>query len=230
MAYGLFMTRLVSETAVVADGGEPGIAMRTGLSALGWLADREQARQWEALASASGLSERRHVAFFEVVPLEALLRPGEALPDAAFRDVYAEARAGSYAQERECWRIVSTIAQACVVVDSSAARTPDGTYRIEAKLAFAPPPGETLSADAAGADVRTEIVPLGQPQRGIAAADVPKAREAAYVAAQRHCETVRAAAGSCAIEWIGFDTRPKSDGLFDISGEARVASTGPEQG
>lgn len=178
-----------------------------------------------ALLDTTTLNGARTVTVIGTVPFESFLAPGEPPPDPAYRDLYAEARAGTLARA-ECPRVIASLARACLPLDVAAEPLGGGDYRVTLRLAFAPADNvRDLAADEAF-ERASQTVRLDVPAAlGVSAEELGTAHEHVYRAARFACFIVRARREACTVAELRIETVPSAatPGGFDVTGEVRLA-------
>lgn len=180
-----------------------------------------------ALLDTESLSPARTVTVIETVPFEAFLAPGEAAPDPAYRDLYAEARAGARAQA-ECPRLIVSLARSCLPLGVTAEPLGGDRYRVTLRLAFAPADRVRDLAEDEAFERAAEASPLAVPSAlGVAPEALGTAHEHVYRAARFACFIARARREACTVAELRIETAASSEtpGTFDVTGEVRLAVT-----
>lgn len=155
---------------------------------------------YEALARLDDIDADRNVHFTAIVPIKALLQPGEDSPEPGMLEVFAKARAIRYAHQ-ECERLKKTIASACEPRHADA-RIDDGKARIDATLKFvqrAPLGDLETGATYAFATVNSAVFNESRKVATISAADE---RLRIYREVDRQCADLKRREGNCAIHSI----------------------------
>ncbi|MDH3262805.1 MAG: hypothetical protein OEM24_02280 [Paracoccaceae bacterium] len=185
-----------------------------------------------ALLDTAALGPARTVTVVDTVPFEAFLAAGEAAPDPAYRDLYAEARAGALA-EAECPRLIASLATACLPLGVTAEPTGDGRYRVTLRLAFAPADRVRELREDEAFERATEATLLDVPAaRGVAQEALGAAHESIYRAARFACFIARARRVACTVAEVRVETAASAEtpGTYDVTGEVRLAISRTAEG
>ena len=162
---------------------------------------------YKALTKVGEPSEERVIAFSVPVRLRDLMKPGEQKPEADFADVFANARAGAFA-DAECGHVLKKLASRCSVSYANAYRAGGpGVYTISGTLSFVQKDGlgkidET--ARLAYRELLTSVVPGGN-TLSVMPEDAARQREKLYEEATRICAKMRKSEGNCAIYRININ-------------------------
>lgn len=185
-----------------------------------------------ALVDTEALGPGRSVTVIRSLPFAAFLAAPEAPPDAAYRDLYAEARAGALA-EAECARLVESLAARCRPLEVSATPEGNGDYHVTLRLAFAPQDG----LPPIGTDQVFERAATPQPldpgtAQGVSAEELAAAHATLYWSARLACLPWQMAGRACTVAELVVETRPSADppGRFDVTGQLRLAVPRPAEG
>lgn len=232
LGYVYLMPGALPEARGTAESGAaPGMVPRIRAAVQGYFSGRPEEPREAAAPAGERPAPLRGVRFRDIVALEALLGPGEPPPEAALRDLYAQARAPARAQT-ECRAVLDTFGATCQVRAVEIRRLEDGRYEFDARLAVtqADPPGAPPPGDAAGLP-GGEVV-LGPGIEGVAPEGLPAARAVFYGRAQEACAALRDATGGCVIEAVEISLRESrvSPGGFDLDATARLGAPRPGGG
>ena len=105
-----------------------------GPAPIKWFRNRKEMRGYYSLEE---LTAHRSVFYTIEMPFDALLAPGEAAPDAVYRELYAMARAPALLATM-CPEILGTLARKCDVGQSQGGIQRDGAVRISGSLDYIP--------------------------------------------------------------------------------------------
>jgi hypothetical protein len=178
-----------------------------------------------ALLDSGALGPARTVTVVETLPFEAFLAPGETAPDPAYRDLYAEARAGARAQA-ECPRLIASLARSCLPLGVTAEPLGGGRYRVTLRLAFAPADRVRELATDEAFERAAEASRLDVPSAlGVAPEALGTAHEHVYRAARFACFIARARREACTVAELRIETAASTGtpGAFDVTGAVRLA-------
>jgi hypothetical protein len=177
------------------------------------------------LLDTASLGPARTVTLVETVPFEAFLAPGETAPDQAYRDLFAEARAGARAQA-ECPRLIASLASACVPLGVTAEPLGGGQYRVVLRLAFAPADRVRELGEDEAFERAAEASRLDVPSAlGVAPESLGTAHGHIYRAARFACFIARARRAACTVAELRIETAASTGtpGAFDVTGAVRLA-------
>lgn len=163
---------------------------------------------YAALTKIAEPSEDRVIAFNVPVHLRDLMKPGEQKPEADFADVFANARAGAFA-DAECGRVLKKLASRCAVSYASASRagSEPGLYIMSGTLSFVQKDDLGKVDEAAQLVYRellASVVPGGN-SVSVMPPDAARQRERFYEEATRICAKMRRSEGNCAIYRININ-------------------------
>jgi hypothetical protein len=185
-----------------------------------------------ALLDTTALGPARTVTLVDTVPFESFLAPGEAAPHPAYRDLYAEARAGALAQA-ECPRLIASLAKACLPLGVTVEPVGGDRYRVTLRLAFAPADAIRDLAEDEAFERAAEPTALDVPAAlGVAPEALAAAHEDIYRSARFACFIARATRTACTVAELRIETTPSAEtpGSFDVTGEVRLAKSRTVEG
>ena len=180
-------------------------------------------RGYVALRRFHDLDGLRQVAFESHVPIRALLKDGEQLPDREYWDLMIKSRAAALA-EGDCDVLLRTIASDCAVRSASASIVDESIVKFYARLDF-------VQADPFGTidrqkplryiEVREDLsASTGNPEDDLAG------REQIYLKAKAFCDRLRESEGNCSLASVSINRSRHHSG---ISGTALFSLMQPRQ-
>ena len=188
--------------------GEPGAETELGEpTGLGnwWRTQNDLNEQF----STTHLTSRRALQLRTIVPYDTLLDEGEPLPDPAFADLYATARAPRVLMSF-CEELLQSVANRCQLVGVESRVDDDGHADIRASFYFVPDAAPGNVPDLAEGEIQSFRINLTRLDR---IPDTRAMRLQALAGAEKLCDTLRASVQNCVISHLYFspDTRRGSD-------------------
>ena len=184
----------------------PTPAYETKLDIRNHLNSRQQARDgYLSMLAPDKMSDLRKISIDSVVPVTAFLKPGEALPEKAFLDVFINARAASIAA-RECALLNAHLTTKCELTAASADLSDDGrSVALRARYDYVQRPDfgsfdrrQPLWYDEIDQDI-TQAVD-GSPET---------ARDRVYRHVAALCDKLRKAQGNCGLAELRLRTHSR---------------------
>lgn len=173
-----------------------------------WVADAREGRLAVALFDPVTITDERYVAWERGdVTVADVLAPGETAPEGReAQQLWVTARGLALAQADGCPKVLETIATRCSAGRLEIRRNEDGTFRVKARLGFAPidDPGP-VPAQGRGVDLHDERLRL--PVQGalrVPVGQIDAAERQLLDAAQDACRNLRADTGTCVIRSVLF--------------------------
>lgn len=184
----------------------PTPAYKTKLDIRNHLDSREQAKEgYLSMLAPHKMRDLRSIAIDSVVPVSVFLKPGEAVPDKAFLEVFVDARAASFAA-RECALLNAHLTTQCALTSASADVSKDGkSVTLRARYDYVQRPDfgsfdrkQPLWYDEIDQDIKQTI--QGSPET---------ARDRVYRDVAGICEKLRKAQGNCGLAELRLRTHSR---------------------
>ena len=221
MNMSMWANEMFGQTQAIIDGDDVIPQVREmPANPLLWLRARVDLRDTFA---ADRLTNERVVIIEEVVTPEELLNAGEAMPDEAFIELYAAARAPARLIPY-CADILATIGSTCDVIYVETRETRDGKLELSGKLAYVPTValGDPSTVEN-GKLISTRI---SLPYEGqIRPANDVERRQELINQAQGICDVIREQLGNCVMTQLHLDVVE----LWITDLEALPAGTNPQR-
>lgn len=189
-------------------------------SPLDWLRDRVDLRDTFATGT---ITNERFVTVAEIVAIEDLLAPGEAMPIEEFVPLYAAARAPARLSPY-CADVIESVGVACNLLHSDVRQTRSGKLELIGRLGYIPEssmgdPSSVPNGELIRASVKLPYEGTLRP-----ANDAPT-RRALMMQAQSVCDQLRDRFGNCVLGRVQMDVQE----LWITDLEALPAGTNPER-
>ncbi len=214
MYWGYQISRAVSQAQSGDDAAFETVGeLAEGPPLVAWLRNN---KKLNAAFNPTDLTTGRYVSYKLAMPFEALLKPGETLPEPDFQELYAHARAPQ-TLAGYCFEVLGNLGTKCNVSKSNATLSRDGTVRIIGNLQYVPDyetgdPSVVKNGELISARVRL-----------IAGRDLHNTlgnRAEVFEKARRICTEIRTLLGNCIISSISFEITPR-DGVQILRASAR---------
>lgn len=200
------MTRPEIDLTLDPNQPKPGDVEVKGDESAGLLADMILAgtpweQEFDAMIDMQTSNYERRVGFTQLVALEDLLKPGEAMPPEDQQLLYAMLRAPQVL-ERHCAETLSEIAAKCRVFTSRTQATDSGAYSVDVTLGYVPNYSLGALEKKSGWAFKSAFLPspAAEPY------DTPEKRKAYLRSLMKLCDLLRAERGNCVISTAGFYT------------------------
>ena len=225
---GVEKIRIAGSNASVSYGEGGGPDPSSVAQGAGWRkvrAAHQNKREFDAFVSHEAFDRRRMVRFIIPVTPEEMLAEGEALPDPFWRRSFLEARAVQVAAA-QCALLPQSFARDCKLRDFDLRhRGPGGQVpMLEVALNYieATPLGVLPLPESDPRIVREQVQIEGLL---VTREGMPEALAQVFDAAQKHCATLRAQSGNCAIEGVTIkDPALDTMQVIEVGGQMQVSA------